>query len=169
MLKVNMLNPDLKTEYNLSGLYFIIDGEIYIDGSTDAIRHNSHVNLFDTIIEKYKALEDKNDFMLVEGTDFSGEGTAIELDANILIAKNLGIPAIIVSSGVGKTLEEFINGLHLTYDSFTEKEVKVLAVIANKVQEENLKIVIDGVEENLPKDVVVNAIPLISSLNNMQS
>jgi phosphate acetyltransferase len=122
--------------------------------------------IFDTIIEKYKALEDKNDFMLVEGTDFSGEGTAIELDANILIAKNLGIPAIIVSSGVGKTLEEFINGLHLTYDSFTEKEVKVLAVIANKVQEENLKIVIDGVEENLPKDVVVNAIPLISSLNN---
>ena len=36
--------------------------------------------IFDKIIEKYKALEDKNDFMLVEGTDFSGEGTAIELD-----------------------------------------------------------------------------------------
>ena len=45
--------------------------------------------IIDTIIEKYKALEDKNDFMLVEGTDFSGEIAAIELDANILIAKNL--------------------------------------------------------------------------------
>ncbi len=55
--------------------------------------------IFDVIIEKYKVLEEKNDFMLVEGTDFSGEGSAIELDANILIAKNLGIPAIIVSSG----------------------------------------------------------------------
>tara|TARA_R110001592_G_scaffold81878_2_gene242829 strand:+ start:11002 stop:13095 length:2094 start_codon:yes stop_codon:yes gene_type:complete len=122
--------------------------------------------IFDTIIEKYKALEEKNDFMLVEGTDFSGEGTAIELDANILIAKNLGIPAIIVSSGVGKTLDEFVNGLHLAYDSFKEKEVKVLAVIANKVQEENLQLAIKGTEENLPKGVIVNAIPLIPSLQN---
>ncbi len=122
--------------------------------------------IFDTIIEKYKALEDKNDFMLVEGTDFSGEGAAIELDANILIAKNLGIPAIIVSSGVGKTLDEFINGLHIAYDSFTEREVKVLAVIANKVQEKNIPIIIEGVEKNLPKGVIVNAIPLIPALKN---
>lgn len=122
--------------------------------------------IFDTIIEKYKALEDKNDFMLVEGTDFSGEGAAIELDANVLIAKNLGIPAIIVSSGIGKTLNGFINGLHLAYDSFKEKEVKVLAVIANKVQEKNIPIIIEGVEQNLPKDVIVNAIPLIPALKN---
>ncbi|MBI9041376.1 phosphate acetyltransferase [Lutibacter sp.] len=122
--------------------------------------------IFDTIIEKYKAIEEKNDFVLVEGSDFSGEGTAIELDANILVAKNLGIPAIIVSSGVGKTLDEFINGLHLAYDSFREKEVKVLAVIANKVQEKNIEIVREGVEKNLPKDVSVNVIPLIPSLQN---
>lgn len=122
--------------------------------------------IIDTIIEKYKYLEEKHDFMLVEGTDFSGEGTAIELDANILIAKNLGIPAIIVSSGIGKTLESFIEGLHLAYDSFKDKEVEVLAVIANKVQEKNIEIVKKGVEKNLPKDVFVNVIPLINSLNN---
>lgn len=122
--------------------------------------------IYDTIIEKYKEIEEKNDFVLVEGTDFSGEGAAIELDANILIAKNLGIPAIIVSSGIGKTLDEFINGLHIAYDSFAEKEVKVLAVIANKVQEKNIEIVREGVERNLPKDVSVNVIPLIPSLQN---
>jgi len=122
--------------------------------------------IFDTIIKKYKALEEKCDFMLVEGSDFSGEGSAIELDTNILIAKNLGIPAIIVSSGVGKTLDEFVNGLHLAYDSFKEKDVDVLAVVANKVQVENIELVKLGVEKNLPKNVLVNVIPLISSLNN---
>ncbi|WP_457615544.1 phosphate acetyltransferase [Lutibacter sp.] len=122
--------------------------------------------LIDTIIEKYKALEEKCDFMLVEGTDFSGEGTAIELDVNILIAKNLGIPVIIVSSGVGKTLDEFISGLHLAFDSFKEKEVDVLAVVANKVKEENIEIIREGVEKNLPKTVFVSIIPLIPSLNN---
>ncbi|NOR28260.1 MAG: phosphate acetyltransferase [Lutibacter sp.] len=122
--------------------------------------------IYDTIIEKYKALEEKCDFMLVEGSDFSGEGSAIELDANILIAKNLGIPAIIVSSGIGKTLDEFINGLHLAYDSFKEKDVKVLAVVANKVKPENIDLVKKGVEKNLPKSVLVNVIPVISSLSN---
>jgi len=122
--------------------------------------------IIDTIIEKYKILEDRNDFMLVEGTDFSGEGSAIELDANILIAKNLGLPTIIVSSGVGKSLDCFINALHLAYDSFNEKGVKVSAVIANKVQEDNVETIIDGVTKNLPKDIIVNAIPLISNLKN---
>tara|TARA_R110001583_G_scaffold77623_1_gene211189 strand:+ start:22732 stop:24825 length:2094 start_codon:yes stop_codon:yes gene_type:complete len=122
--------------------------------------------IFDTIIEKYKALEEKNDFMLVEGTDFSGEGTVIELDANILIAKNLGIPAIIVSSGVGKSLDEFVGGLHLAYDSFKEKEVEVLAVFANKVQKENLEIINSRINKNIAKDVFVSVIPLISSLSN---
>ena len=122
--------------------------------------------IFDTIIEKYKALEEKNDFVLVEGTDFSGEGSAIEFDANIEIAKNLGIPAIIVSSGIGKSLNEFVEGQRLAYDSFKEKEVEVLAVIANKVKEENISVAKEGLEAILPSEVYVGVIPLIASLKN---
>jgi len=122
--------------------------------------------VLDLIIEKYKRLEEKFDFVLVEGTSFSGEGTVIELDMNVLIAKNLGIPTVIVGSGVGKTLEELIDSLYLAYDSFKVKDVEVLAVIANKVQLSNLKIVTEGLKSNLPAAVLVNAIPLISSLNN---
>ncbi|EIA08358.1 phosphate acetyltransferase [Flavobacterium frigoris] len=122
--------------------------------------------VLDLIIEKYKKLEEQFDFVLVEGTSFSGEGTVIELDMNVLIAKNLGIPTIIVGSGVGKTLEELIDSLYLAYDSFKVKDVEVLAVIANKVQTENIKLVTDGLKASLPKEVLVNAIPVISSLNN---
>ena len=122
--------------------------------------------VLDLIIEKYKRFEEKFDFVLVEGTSFSGEGTVIELDMNVLIAKNLGIPAIIVGSGVGKTLEELIDSLYLAYDSFKVKDVEVLAVIANKVQFANIKLVTDGLKSSLPAAVLVNAIPLIASMNN---
>ena len=122
--------------------------------------------VLDLIIDKYKKLEEQFDFVLVEGTSFSGEGTVIELDMNVLIAKNLGIPTIIVGSGVGKTLEDLIDSLYLAYDSFKVKEVEVLAVIANKVQPENVKLVTDGLKSSLPKEVLVNSIPIISSLNN---
>nr|WP_315190803.1 phosphate acetyltransferase [uncultured Flavobacterium sp.] len=122
--------------------------------------------VIDLIIEKYKRLEERFDFVLVEGTSFMGEGTAIELDINVLIAKNLGIPTIIVGSGVGKTLEELIDSLYLVYDSFKMKEVEVLAVIANKVRPENVDLVTEGLQKNLPKGVLINSIPVISSLNN---
>ncbi|MFV8342623.1 phosphate acetyltransferase [Flavobacterium sp. XS2P39] len=122
--------------------------------------------VLDLIIEKYKKLEERFDFVLVEGTSFTGEGTVIELDMNVLIAKNLGIPTIIVGSGVGKTLEELIDSLYLVYDSFKVKEVEVLAVIANKVQPENIELVATGLRKSLPEGVLVNSIPLILNLNN---
>ena len=122
--------------------------------------------VIDLIIEKYKRLEERFDFILVEGTSFTGEGTAIELDLNVLIAKNLGIPAIIVGSGVGKTLEELVEGLHLAYDSFKAKDVEVLAIIGNKVQPENIDLVTNSLKGSLPESVLINAIPIISSLDN---
>ena len=122
--------------------------------------------VLDLIIEKYKKLEERFDFVLVEGTSFTGEGTSIELDLNVLIAKNLGIPTIIVGSGVGKTLEELLDSLYLVYDSFKVKEVEVLSVFANKVQPENIELVTNSLQKTLPSNVLINTIPLISSLNN---
>ena len=122
--------------------------------------------VLDLIIEKYKKLEERFDFVLVEGTGFTGEGTVIEMDLNVLIAKNLGIPTIIVGSGVGKTLEELIDSLYLVCDSFKLKDVEVLAVIANKVQPENIELVTNGLRKSLPKNILVNSIPFIHSLNS---
>ncbi|MFK5878074.1 MAG: phosphate acetyltransferase [Flavobacteriaceae bacterium] len=122
--------------------------------------------VLDIIIEKYKQLEKQFDFIVVEGTDFSGEGAAVELDSNIVIAKNLGIPAILVSSGVDKNMDEFIANLHIAYDSFIEKEVEVLSIVANKIQEKNVQLVKDGIAKHLPKNILVEVIPMIDSLYN---
>src|SRR5690606_19889665 len=78
------------------------------------------------IINKYKAIEDRFDIVLVEGTDFSGEGAIIEWDINVLIAKNLGIPAVIIANGMGKGLQELAENVYMAYDSFREKGVEVL-------------------------------------------
>ncbi|TDQ24122.1 phosphate acetyltransferase [Tenacibaculum caenipelagi] len=118
------------------------------------------------IIEKYKRLEEENDFVIIEGSDFSDHGAVIEMDLNVLIAKNIGSPVIIVSGGVNKTLDEFIQSLRLTYDSFINKDVQVIAVVANKVQEKNIPIIVKEVGLNLPKSVSINAIPIDQKLNN---
>lgn len=122
--------------------------------------------VLDTIIEKFKAIESRFDFVLVEGTDFSGEGAIIEWDINVLVAKNLGIPTIILTSGVGKTLDKLVNNVYMAYDSFKDHGVEVLMIVANKVQEKNLELVNESLKEVLPKEVLVGSIPLNPILGN---
>ncbi|SMG18436.1 phosphate acetyltransferase [Arenibacter troitsensis] len=118
------------------------------------------------IINKYKAIEDRFDIVVVEGTDFSGEGAIIEWDINVLIAKNLGIPAIIIANGMGKSLQELFGNIYMAYDSFREKGVEVLLTVANKVQPENLEQAVSGLKTKLPQKVLIAAIPVNPVLGN---
>jgi phosphate acetyltransferase len=118
------------------------------------------------IIHKFKAIEERFDFVLVEGSDFSGEGNIIEWDTNVLIAKNLGIPAILITSGKDKTIDESLSHLYMAYDSFKEKGVEILMVVANKVAPEYIEEVISLLKKKFPKKVLSGAIPLNQLLGN---
>ncbi len=121
---------------------------------------NKDDEIINHIIHKFKTIEDTFDFVLVEGTDFSGEGAIIEWDINVLIAKNLGIPAIIIASGKRKTTDDLVSNLYMAYDSFKEKGVEVLLAIANKVQEENIEATLASLKEKFPKEMLLGAIPI---------
>ena len=127
---------------------------------------NKEDELISKIIDQYKSIEDRFDFILVEGTDFSGEGSIIEWDINVQIAKNLGIPTILITSGVGKTLDELISNLYMAYDSFKNSGVEVLMVTANKVQPENVSLVKNALLKNLPTDVLSGVIPMNKTMAN---
>ncbi len=120
----------------------------------------------DTIFEKYKDMESCFDFVLVEGTDFTREGTVIEWDFNVLIAQNLGIPAILLGNASGKTPEEMAGYLHMAYDSFKSKGVDVLLVVANKLAEEHLEALRKTLSAQLPPEVLIGGIPYNPQLGN---
>ena len=105
--------------------------------------------IFDTIISKYKKLEEEYDFTVVEGSDFLGEGTAFEFDANVSIAKNLGAPVIIVISGEGKSTAQIINAALAASRNFQVRDLQVLSLIANKVRPEQ----VEDVRELLDKQL----------------
>ena len=170
---ISDLNADKKDNHiNTVLKHFELDisfDEAYAFTKSEVLakKHEGKIDeVIDTIIERYKELEETYDFILVEGTDFSGEGIATELEINTDIAKNLGIPTIIVESGAGKTMGEFVNNLLAAYDLFIENEVNVLSVVANKVMPENLQWVKDELYKKLPKEIIVNAVPIVESLAN---
>ncbi|WP_218599314.1 phosphate acetyltransferase [Polaribacter sp. NJDZ03] len=130
--------------------------ELLSEGKTDDVIHK--------VIKKYKKLEAKYDYVLVEGTDFSGEGGFTELDVNLMIAKNLGIPALIVGSGNGKKKKDFVNTMQLTYKSFIKKEVDVIGIIANKIEVDEVDYIQQELEKSFPENLQINVIPKVDFL-----
>jgi len=130
----------------------------------DHINQGKQDELLDTIIARYKKLEEQYKFILVEGSDFSSEGNFLEFDLNVLIAKNLGLPAILIGSGLGKNKKEFSASLQLAYTAFREEEVEVLAVIANKIKPKNVELVQDLLKELLPKKAACYVVPRMEEL-----
>jgi len=123
-------------------------------------------DILDSIISKYKELEDAFDFVLVEGSDFSSVGTVIEFDLNIDIAKNLGIPVILVDNGRGKSLDEFCGNLESAVNSYLKKGIDILAVVANKVREENIELVNNQLQLELRDKAAIFTVPRLKNLSH---
>jgi phosphate acetyltransferase len=126
--------------------------------------NESQGEMIDTIIRKYKQLEDKYDFTVIEGSDYQGEGTAFEFEVNASIAKNLGAPVIVVISGENKTTAQVANAAITVVRNFEAREIQVLAVVANKVSTEQVDDVTELLAVQLPPSVIVTVIPATRGL-----
>lgn len=122
-------------------------------------------DVIDEIIRKFKYLEERFDFVLVEGTDFSHESAILELDINILISKNLGIPVILVAQGDNKELKEITDSIQLAYDTFRE-DVDVLSIMINKVKPDDVAPLKDIMRKRIQDVKDLTIIPKIHNLSS---
>ena len=120
-------------------------------------------DVYDSIIEKYKNLENQIDFVLVEGSDFSDESSVFEIDFNGSVAKNLGIPALLVIKDSFETIPELANNVIAEVNSFLEKDVNVIGVIVNRC-EKNQQEVQAIINHEIKKGIFVAVIPRIEEL-----
>ncbi|RZK21900.1 MAG: phosphate acetyltransferase [Hymenobacter sp.] len=120
--------------------------------------------LIDTVIRKFKHCEDTYDFTVVEGSDFVGTGTAIEFDANLSIAKNLGVPVILVVSGEGKSTAQVISSVLTLLRNFEAREVPVLLAVANRIAPAQVEDVRALLRAQLPAGVLLAVIPSDANL-----
>ena len=143
--------------------------DMYAFTKDEVLRYRSEDNtafVIDKIIAKFKKLEETHDFVLVEGSDFLGEGVSFEFDANIAIAKNLGIPVVLTLNAAGHDVEDIANSLLSSYQSFNAKEVQILSAVVNKVDPAITEELDKVLAKRLPKDILYSLIPLNKNLNN---
>jgi len=130
------------------------------------INKGNETYLIDAIIERFKELQESCDFVVVEGTDFLGAGSNVEFDGNISIAKNLGIPAAIVMNCAGKSIVEIIDQGLATVNSFLNKGVQVLTLVANKVENGKEEEIGRRLKSAIPEGVLITTIPMHVELSN---
>ena len=83
-----------------------------------------------------------------------------------MIAKNLGVPVLIVGAGNGKKKKDFINTMQLTYKSFIKKDVAVIGLIANKIEIDEQEYISEELRKIIPSEVPIDVIPNINFLAN---
>jgi len=103
--------------------------------------------LFAEILTRYKYLESKCDFVLCEGTDFTGVSSAFEFDFNADVANNLGAPILALVNGRRRSPADILDAVHVAHESFENKGCTILATIVNRVDPDK----VDAVSLRLEK------------------
>lgn len=94
--------------------------------------------VLDKIIRCYKNLEKHCDFILVEGTDFVGDMSALEFDFNCEIAKNLGCPVLMVGNAQNHGTEEVLSAVRIALDAYESRGCAVAGILLNKADPQQL-------------------------------
>ena len=115
--------------------------------ANDLITLGKSEELIEGVVAKYKALEKDHDFVLCEGTDFTGATSAFEFDINAEISNNLGCPVLLVARAHNKNVEEALRSIEMSVDSLLEKRCDIVATIVNRVVPEDQEAIISRLKE----------------------
>ncbi|MCD6390368.1 MAG: phosphate acetyltransferase [Desulfobulbaceae bacterium] len=121
--------------------------------------------LFREIVAKFRQAEEECDFLLCEGPDISHLSDAFDYDISIRIARELGTPALYISSGYQATAPELLENIQVAEKTFRQLNCPLLAIMVNRVDAK----ILDEAEQELRKQcgtgIAIDLLPEVESLS----
>jgi phosphate acetyltransferase len=105
--------------------------EMWALTEADASSSTAYASLRTRVVEAYKHLEQRCDFVLCEGTDFAGATPALDFGLNADLANELGAPVLVVIRG--DDLEKTLASLRVARESLRHKGCTIFGVFVNRV------------------------------------
>ncbi|MGI9427225.1 MAG: phosphate acetyltransferase [Bythopirellula sp.] len=127
----------IRNQYSLSCPYDKHFAVTY-DHALDLSSSGREQELLKLIVAKYKELEEQCDFIICEGTDFTGISSAFEFLFNARVANHLGCPVVIAGSGQNKSMESTIDVIRSARRAFAREHCTIAASIINRVSPDDL-------------------------------
>ncbi len=118
----------------------------------DLLAQGRHDDLINHVIAKYKALENKSDFVLIIGSDLSAESAALDFDINVELAQSLGSPVLMLARGDKDNMDEIVSPILMAVESFKRKGNQLVGSIVNRVDPDELHEVRRVLKETLPEE-----------------
>jgi phosphate acetyltransferase len=135
--------------------------------ANDLITLGKSEELIEGVVAKYKALEKEHDFVLCEGTDFTGATSAFEFDINAEISNNLGCPVLLVARAHNKSVGEALRSIEMSVDSLLDKRCDIIATIVNRVVPKDADAIVSRLKEkSWSTNQLIFAIPNERTLGN---
>ena len=128
--------------------------------ATDLIGIGRYDEVLVRIIEQYKALESKCDFILCIGSDLAAGTAALEFDFNADVAKNLGCPVLIMTSAADRDVRAVVSSIRSSLAAFIERSCQVLGAVANRADMDSVQPIKAALAKELPQeDVLLSVVP----------
>jgi len=124
---IRLIYERFNLDFDYSDMYGLTSDEmmrLISDGDNDAIQA--------IVLNKYKNLERKCDFVLVEGSDFRTHLSSYEFDFNVQVANNLGSPIMAVVSGQRKNVLEVVDSVQVMKEVLAREKCQQLGTIVNR-------------------------------------
>jgi phosphate acetyltransferase len=129
--------------------------------------HNDPDAALDTIVQRYHAVAEQADAVVVVGSDYTDVGTPTEFSFNAKIAANLGAPVLLVLNGFTRTPHDVRAIADMAAAELAANHGSLFAVIVNRASDGGpLVAALDGVGAPafaIPEEPLLNQ-PLVADL-----
>ncbi len=121
---INFMLKYYNLEMNIEETY-----GFYVDEAEELISNNKIQDLLSKLMQKFKNLQKKYDFVLCEGLNQESFSQSIAIDLNVIVSKNLGTPFISVLNAKDLSIKEIIEELKIDKATLKKMIVNILQVL----------------------------------------
>jgi len=122
--------------------------------------------LFREIVSRFKEAEEQCDFLLCEGPDITHLSDVFDYDISIRIARELGTPALYVSSGLNGSVTDLIENIRVAEKAFRQLQCPLLAILVNRVDPAIMDKAEQQLKEQCTAGIAIDLLPEEESLSN---
>jgi len=163
---VRLIYKRFKLDFAYEEMYGLTSEEM-----NQLIRNGDNDSIQTIILNKYKNLERKCDFVLIEGSDFKTHLSSYEFGFNIRVANNVGSPIIAVVSGKEKNVTEVADSVQVMKEMLAQENCNQLGTIvnrANKIDVPSIQALLDKNTSDGELNFVISELDMLRKVSIRQ-
>jgi len=123
--------------------------------------HDDQEAAIGEIVDRYHAVADQCDAVVIVGSDYTDVATPTELSVNARIAVNLGAPVVLAVRAKARTPDEVAQVVELCLAELAAQHAHTAAVVANRCDPPEMPAVAKALERFAPHTYVLPDVPLL--------